>query len=307
MSQPAPSHGATPASVQGWMLLAMLVWGVNVSAVKALTGSFETLPLAALRMGVACIALSAIVLWRRGGVPRLTARQLAVMAGCAFLMVYGNQILFAQGLLRSTATNGALIMALSPLVSALMAALVFGERFTARRMVGVALGFAGVAAVVLSHPGAGLSSAGIGDLMLALSVVSFAVGGVGVQRLARQVDPLSISWVIYLIGTFMLVVHTLLGPSRLGTAQLFPGAWPWALVLFSGIAATAVGNLIWNRAISVIGVARTAVFLYWVPVFGVLFAALLLGEVLTWWHLFGFAAVMSGTWLGTRPVAAPAP
>ncbi|GER14370.1 DMT family transporter [Variovorax boronicumulans] len=307
MNQPAPSHGATPASVQGWMLLAMLVWGVNVSAVKALTASFETLPLAALRMGVACIALSAIVLWRRGGVPRLTARQLAVMAGCAFLMVYGNQILFAQGLLRSTATNGALIMALSPLVSALMAALVFGERFTARRMVGVALGFAGVAAVVLSHPGAGLSSAGIGDLMLALSVVSFAVGGVGVQRLARQIDPLSISWVIYLIGTLMLVVHTVLGPSRLGTAQLFPGAWPWALVLFSGIAATAAGNLIWNRAISVIGVARTAVFLYWVPVFGVLFAALLLGEVLTWWHLFGFAAVMSGTWLGTRPVAAPAP
>ncbi len=307
MIHPAPTHGATPASVQGWMLLAMLVWGVNVSVVKALTASFETLPLSALRMGVACCALSAIVLWRRGGVPRLTARQLAVMAGCAFLMVYGNQILFAQGLLRSTATNGALIMALSPLVSALMAALVFGERFTPRRMVGVALGFAGVAAVVLSHPGAGLSSAGIGDLMLALSVVSFAVGGVGVQRLARQIDPLSISWVIYLIGTLMLVVHTVLGPSRLGTAQLFPGAWPWALVLFSGIAATAAGNLIWNRAISVIGVARTAVFLYWVPVFGVLFAALLLGEVLTWWHLFGFAAVMTGTWLGTRPVAAPAP
>ncbi|MCY1536900.1 carboxylate/amino acid/amine transporter [compost metagenome] len=158
---------------------------------------------------------------------------------------------------------------------------------------------------MLSHPGAGLSSAGIGDLMLALSVVSFAVGGVGVQRLARQIDPLSISWVIYLIGTLMLVVHTVLGPSRLGTAQLFPGAWPWALVLFSGIAATAAGNLIWNRAISVIGVARTAVFLYWVPVFGVLFAALLLGEVLTWWHLFGFAAVMTGTWLGTRPVAPP--
>ncbi|RIX84248.1 DMT family transporter [Acidovorax cavernicola] len=293
--------------MQAWMLLAMVLWGVNVSAVKALTASFETLPLAALRMGVACCALSAIVLWRRGGWPRLTARQLATMAGCALLMVYGNQILFAQGLLRSTATNGALIMALSPLVSALMAALVFGERFTPRRMVGVALGFAGVAAVVLSHPGAGLSSAGIGDLMLALSVVSFAVGGVGVQRLARQIDPLSISWVIYMIGTLMLVVHTVLGPSRLGTAQLFPGAWPWALVLFSGIAATAAGNLIWNRAISVIGVARTAVFLYWVPVFGVGFAALLLGEVLTWWHLFGFAAVMTGTWLGTRPVAASAP
>lgn len=285
------------------MLLAMVLWGVNVSAVKALTTSFESLPLAALRMAVACLALSAIVLWRRGGVPALGARQLAAMTGCAFLMVYANQILFAQGLLRSTATNGALIMALSPLVSALMAALVFRESLTPRRMLGVALGFAGVAAVVLSHPGAGLSRAGIGDLMLALGVVSFAIGGVGVQRLARQVDPLSISWVIYMIGTAMLVLHTLLGPSRLGADELFPGAWPWALVLFSGIAATAAGNLIWNRAISVIGVARTAVFLYWVPVFGVAFAALLLGEALTWWHLLGFVAVMSGTWLGTRPDA----
>ncbi len=285
------------------MLLAMVLWGVNVSAVKALTTSFESLPLAALRMAVACVALSAIVLWRRGGVPALGARQLAAMTGCAFLMVYANQILFAQGLLRSTATNGALIMALSPLVSALMAALVFRESLTPRRMLGVALGFAGVAAVVLSHPGAGLSRAGIGDLMLALGVVSFAIGGVGVQRLARQIDPLSISWVIYMIGTAMLVLHTLLGPSRLGAAELFPGAWPWALVLFSGIAATAAGNLIWNRAISVIGVARTAVFLYWVPVFGVAFAALLLGEALTWWHLLGFVAVMSGTWLGTRPAA----
>ncbi|WP_261803556.1 DMT family transporter [Variovorax sp. PAMC26660] len=304
MTASARPTGATPASVQGWMLLAMLLWGVNVSAVKALTASFESLPLAALRMAVACVALTAIVLWRRGGLPALRAKQLAGMTGCAFLMVYANQILFAQGLLRSTATNGALIMALSPLVSALMAALVFRERFTPRRMLGVALGFAGVAAVVLSHPGAGLSSAGIGDLMLALAVVSFAVGGVGVQRLARQIDPLSISWIIYMIGTGMLVVHTVLGPSPLGSAQLFPGVWPWVLVLFSGVAATAAGNLIWNRAISIIGVARTAVYLYWVPVFGVAFAALLLGEVLTWWHLLGFAAVMGGTYLGTRPAVA---
>jgi drug/metabolite transporter (DMT)-like permease len=166
VNRSAAAPVATPASVQGWMLLAMVLWGVNVSAVKALTASFEALPLAALRMAVACVALSAVVLWRRGGLPLLGARQLAAMAGCAFLMVYANQILFAHGLQRSTATNGALIMALSPLVAALMAALVFGEPLTPRRLLGVALGFAGVAAVVLSHPGATLSHAGLGDLML---------------------------------------------------------------------------------------------------------------------------------------------
>jgi len=291
------------AAVQGALIGAMAVWGLNVTAVKLLTASFEPTTLATLRMIVACVALTVIVLWKRCGVPALTWRQFGAVIVCAVLMVYANQILFAEGLLRSTATNGALIMALSPLVSALLAALAFRERLTPQRVCGVVLGFAGVAAVVLSHPGAGLSSAGSGDLMLIGAVVSFAAGGAIVQRLARQLHPLSISWAIYLIGTLLLVGHGALGSTPLNAASLFPGWWPWALVLFSGILATAVCNLIWNRAIATIGVARTAIFLYWVPVFGVAFAALLLGETLTLWHLAGFIAVMAGTYLGTRQPA----
>ncbi len=288
------------AAVQGALIGAMAVWGLNVSAVKLLTASFEPTTLATLRMIVACIALTAIVLWRRCGVPALSWRQFLAVIICGILMVYANQILFAEGLLRSTATNGALVMALSPLVSSLLAALAFRERLSLQRVCGVVLGFAGVAAVVLSHPGAHLSSAGVGDLMLIGSVVCFAAGGAIVQRLARQLDPLSISWAIYLVGTFLLVGHSALGPAPLSAVSLFPGWWPWALVFFSGILATAVCNLIWNRAIATIGVARTALFLYWVPVFGVVFAALLLGETLTLWHLAGFTAVMAGTYLGTR-------
>jgi drug/metabolite transporter (DMT)-like permease len=305
MAVVAPSQAA---AVQWALIAAMAVWGLNVSVVKALTTSFEPLPLASLRMVVACATLSGLLWWQRCRLPRLGRKQAASLLGCAVLMVYANQILFAEGLLRSTAANGALIMATSPLASSLMAALVFRERMTLQRIFGVVLGFTGVAAVVLSHPGSSLSSAGLGDLMLVLSVVSFAAGGVVVQRLARELHPLSISWAIYVVGTVMLVVHTFFSPSVLTAAALFPGAWPWLLVLFSGVAATALGNLVWNRAIAAIGVARTAVFLYWVPIFGIAFAALLLGEPLTWWHLGGFIAVMAGTWLGTRqPVLVMAP
>ncbi|UUZ67500.1 DMT family transporter [Polaromonas sp. P2-4] len=301
-----PKQQGQSAAVQGVLIGAMAVWGLNVTAVKLLTGWFEPTALAALRMIVACAALTVIVLWKRCGIPALSWRQFAAVIVCAVLMVYANQILFAEGLQRSTATNGALIMALSPLVSALLAALVFRERLTLQRVCGVVLGFAGVAAVVLSHPGAGLSSGGTGDLMLVAAVISFAAGGAIIQRLARQLHPLSISWAIYLIGTVLLVGHTVIGPTALNTGSLFPGWWPWALVLFSGILATAVCNLIWNRAIGTIGVARTAVFLYWVPVFGVAFAALLLGEALTRWHFAGFIAVVAGTYLGTRqPTAVP--
>lgn len=294
-------------AVQGTLIAAMAVWGLNLAAVKVLTQFFDPTVLAAVRMTVACVALTTIVLWKRCRFTALTGRQLAAVVACAVLMVYLNQILFVEGLVRSTATNAALIMALSPLISSLIAAVAFREPLTVQRICGVLLGFGGVAAVVLSHPGAGLSSAGAGDLLLVAGVTSFACGGAIVQRLARRLHPLTISWAIYLIGTLLLVAQVVVGGDNLTQATLFPGWWPWALVAFSGVMATAVSNLIWNAAIARIGVARTAVFLYWVPVFGVAFAALFLGEELTLWHLAGFIAVMGGTYLGTRHQAAAPP
>ena len=146
--------------------------------------------------------------------------------------------------------------------------------------------------------------------MLVAAVVSFAAGGAIVQRLAKQLHPLTISWAIYVVGSFLLAVHATLESPAIGFDGLFPGWRPWAFILFSGVMATALSNLVWNRAIARIGVARTAVFLYWVPVFGDSFAAMLLGERLNLWHLFALHAVMGGTYLGTRqpatvPVVAP--
>jgi drug/metabolite transporter (DMT)-like permease len=300
------SGGRQTLAVQATLIAAMAIWGLNVAVVKQLTESFDSALLAALRMMVALAALTGILLWKRCVLTLVTKAQCCSLLLCGVLMVYLNQLLFAEGLQRSTATNGALIMALSPLVSALLAAFLFRERLSRGRVFGVVLGFCGVAAVVLSHPGAGLSRAGSGDLMLIASVVSFASGGALVQRLARRLHPLVISWAIYLIGTSLLVAQAAFGAgAAVGFAALFPGWWEWALILFSGVMATALSNLLWNRAIASIGVARTAVFLYWVPVFGVLFAALLLEERLTMWHLIGFIAVMAGTYLGTRRQPSP--
>jgi drug/metabolite transporter (DMT)-like permease len=296
MSEPAENSIA----VQSTLIAAMAIWGLNVPVVKVLTGFFEPVTLAALRMVVAFAAISAVVLWKRSGLPTLTWRNSVAIVLCALLMVYINQILFAAGLARSTATNGALIQALGPLASALLAAFVFRERLTLSRVLGVALGFVGVAAVVLSHRGSGLSAAGVGDLMLVSAVVSFAIGGAILQRLARHMHTLTISWTIYAIGAALLTVHAGLQGAVFDVALLFPGWRPWAFILFSGVMASAIANLLWNRAIGRIGIARTAIFLYWVPVFGVAFSVLFLGERLTLWHLFGFFAVMGGTWLGTR-------
>ena len=292
-------------AVQAVLLVSMAIWGLNITIVKQLTGFLDPTIIAMLRMVVAGATLAAIWCVRRPSLARLDRRQWASLAGCAFLMVYLNQLLYTEGMVRTSATNGALIMALGPLMSALCAALAFRERLGPLRLFGVGLGFCGVAIIILGQGGTRFAAMSGGDLMVVAAVLSFAIGGALIQGIARRLDALTISGVIYVLGAVMLVAHVSLWGPEVGGA-LPDGAWLWFLIIFSGSVSTAIVNLIWNSAIARIGVARAAVFLYWVPVFGAAFAALLLGEALGWNHLIGLVAVMGGTWLGTRtrPIAA---
>ena len=81
--------------------------------------------------------------------------------------------------------------------------------------------------------------------------------------------------------------------------RILSSGWQsWSLILFSGVAASAIGNLIWNRSIGILGISRTALFLNWVPLFAISFAVAFLGEPFSWWLAFGFGCVVCGTWLG---------
>jgi drug/metabolite transporter (DMT)-like permease len=284
-----------------WLLLGtMAVWGANLSVVKLLFESLEPMLVAVLRMAVSAVALVALAAWRGQRWPALRRSQWLTLLGCSALMIYLNQIFFTEGVARTAAANAALVIALNPLVSALVAALLLGDRLTPSRLAGVVLGFGGVAAVVLNRPGAALGGSGLGDLLLFGSVMTWVLGGVLVQRLSRELDSGLVSAMLGVIGTTMLALH--LG---LRSAPVVVD-WPRVtlgtvgLLVVSSLLATAVGALVWNRALVVLGVARTALYAYWVPIFGVLFAVLLLGEPLSVWHGVGLAAVLGGTWLGRR-------
>lgn len=294
---------ASPA-LRALLLGTMAVWGANLAVVKLLLGVMEPLLVSVLRMAVAALAVVAILAWQigRGQLPwpRLSRRQWWVLAGCAVLMIYLNQLFFTFGVAGTAAANAALIIALNPLVSSLLAALLLRERLSLRRLAGVALGFSGVAAVVLNRPGMALGSAGLGDLLVLGSVATWALGGVVVQRQARGIDPVCISAVLNVVGTALLALHLAVRPSPLVYDAAHIGWQTAALVILSGLLATALGGIVWNRALQVLGVARAALYAYWVPIFGVGFAVLLLGEPLSIWHGVGLVAVLGGTWIGTR-------
>jgi drug/metabolite transporter (DMT)-like permease len=285
----------------------MAVWGLNLSAVKALTQTLDVVLVGALRMFLAAAILGAFVIGQGFKLPNWKRSEWGIALLAAFFLVYFNQIAFAEGLSKTSATNAALVMALGPTVALLVETIAFGRAVTPRQFLGIGAAFTGVAAVVLARPGAALKAAAAGDLWILLSVISFAVGGACVQRLTRRASPLFVGFMAHVLGACMLAVDVAMRvPDPLPEVAVM-GMRQWSLVFFSGVLATGLGALIWARGISALGVGRTTSYLSWVPIFGVGFGALLFAETLTRWHGFGLMAVMWGSLLIAREKRQPTP
>jgi len=288
------------ARVRVLLLLTTLLWGLNLAVLKWLTGVFDPVLLSAVRMVSAILPMLVLLrYWRCWQSP--DRAQWLQLAACGVLMVYLNQWLLAAGLARSTATHGALITALNPLMSAVLALWLLRERISGRRLSGVGLGLAGVTLVILQRPGAELAQGGVGDGLVVLAVLVFTLGAVFIQRLAARLNAVVIGIGVHAVGSACLVLHTLVQTVWTGEAPAMPGAADiWGIAIVSGMLSTGIGNLMWNRAIGLVGMARAAVWLYWVPLFGVVSAVGLLGEPLTIWHAVALLMVFAGTYLGTQ-------
>ena len=283
------------------LFLTMMVWGVNLSAVKGLTESLDILLVAAIRMVIASVVLAAIA-WRWGrALKHWTWREWSFLLVAAFFLVYGQQILFAAGLAKTSATNAALVMALGPMVSLGFEALAFRRLILPRQIAGIGLALAGVAAVILNRQNATLSSAAWGDFWIFCSVLGFALGGLCIQRLTLNAAPLSVSLAVHGVGALMLCLHLL--ATLDAPLQHFQDMTlrHWTLAGFSGILATGIGSVVWSLGISTIGVGRTSSFISWVPIFGFMFGVLFFSEPVTTWHVIGLVGVIWGSmWVVRR-------
>ena len=274
-----------------------IVWGLNITLVKSLTQVLDITLVASLRMVIAVCVLTLVCARTLPQLKQWSRKEWLLGLLASVLMVYANQVFFAQGLSRTTATNAALIIALGPLVSALLEAAIFKKPLTRRYVFALLLALSGVTIVITHRPGAGWQEAALGDALMFSSVLVFALGGALTQRLTRHVAALSITWLIHVVGACLLVLDSWLRLDDVLTPIMNLSWQLWGIALFSGSVATAVGAVIWSKAISAIGVGKTAAYLSWVPILGVGFAALLLNEPLTIWHGLGVLLVLLGTML----------
>lgn len=274
------------------LMVVAVLWAGAFSAIKALLDhGMAAGDIALLRYLVAAPGF-ALLLWRSGGLPGLTRRDAARLAAVGVLVVVGYHVSLNVGTRYTTSGTAALVVALAPALTLVLATVLGLERATVRRGAGLAVAFAGVAVVVLLGAGGELSLANAkGPLVVLAAPVSFALYNVLLQPLLDRYSLLALTAASSLVGTLGLVPL-----ARPSTVDAVTGisTGDAALVLYLGILCTLLGYLAWNVGLRGLGSTSAVTYAYGIPVLAVAFGAVLLDETVTLWLAVGGALVLAG-------------
>jgi drug/metabolite transporter (DMT)-like permease len=280
------------AAAHGALLAVVVVWASAFSVIKVLLDhGFAAEDVAILRYVVAAPGF-AFLLWRVGGLPGLTRRDALRLAAVGICVVVGYHVFLNVGTKYTTSGTAALVVALSPALTLLLAAGIGLERWNLRRALGLAVAFAGVAIVVLLGAGGEFSLANAkGPLIVLVAPVAFALYNVLLKPLLARYDLLALTAATSLVGTVFLLPFV-----RAGTIESVAGisAEDAVLVLYLGVASTFLGYIGWNVGLRGLGATRAVTYTYLISPLAVLMGAVFLDEPVTLWLAVGGALVLGG-------------
>jgi drug/metabolite transporter (DMT)-like permease len=255
------------------------------------------------RYVVAAITLFLLVRLRSSA-PRPSARASILLLALGMLGFGAYQVLFSIGITTITAGDSALIIAVSPVLTALLAGAVGMDRLTAPKLLGALIAFAGVAVVVLAGHEISLGASLTGDLLTLGAGVLWAVYTVAGTRMLRSVDPLQATAWAVLGGMLFLLPF---GAVEVLTSSPPPMSIAVVVgVLFSGAFAAGIANVFVFNAIRLLGPTRVTVSQFLVPAGAVVLGVVFLGEPLGIAQVVGGAIIVLGVWTTRRRSLLPA-
>lgn len=277
-------------------LLTSVFWGANTVAIKLGLADAPPLRLAWMRfvIGGAAIALWAWATGRLAGlrVARDEWRPLVVLA-----LIFTAQIgSMNVGTSLTSAAHASILLNLYSVHTVVLSHfLVPGDRLTARSLGGVVIAYAGIVLLFAGQPGGGAASL-LGDAIVFVSAFLLAERLVYMARAVQRLDPVKLLLAQAAIGSALFM---------LGSALTEPGPTVWTARLVASIAYQGVVIAGFNFVVNLWLLQRyrpssLVPFFLTQPLFGVLAAALLTGEPLTWPLLVAGIAVAIGMGLTTR-------
>lgn len=293
----APAAGlARPKNWLADFVLLAAIWGSSFLFMRIGAVEFGALPTAAVRVTIAALFLLPLV-WLRGLLPELKTHWRKV-----FLVGLLNSGIpfacFAFALLSITTGLSSIINATVPMFGALIAWLWLRDKPDTSRMLGLLIGFAGVALLAWDKatfkPDASGIAPGWAVLACLLACVCYGISASYTKRYLTGMPPLVTAAGSQVGASLGLALPALwFWPARM------PGTHAWLALLAVGVLCTGVAYIVFFRLIENAGPPRALSVTFVVPVFAVLYGVLLLGETVTPWMLLCAAIIVCGTALAT--------
>ena len=238
----------------------------------------------------------ALIAWRRGTL-RLERKDVPLLLLCSLLGTVLNQELFIHGLARSTATHAVVLGSTAPVFTAIVAIVLAREPARLLRLAGMAVAFAGVAALVGIEELSLSSEHFAGSMLILANAVSYGSFLVVVRPLANKYDPIALLAFLFLAATPMV--------APIGIHAFATEAAPLTgddVAFFAFLVAVPT---VCSYALIQIAIQRTesslvAAYIYLQPVFAAVGAAMLLDEAITLRTVVCGAVTLFGVWLAAR-------
>jgi drug/metabolite transporter (DMT)-like permease len=273
---------------------AVILWGISFVATKAALREVSPITLIFTRFALGIALLLLILTLRRESLipPRDAWPMLALMG---FVGIFVHQMIQVHGLTLTTAVRSGWLIGLTPIWSAVLAAVFLGESFGPRKILGLILGTSGallvitrgqLASHVLSLPSTR------GDLLIVASTLNWAIYTILGRDTLRRVGSTRAIAAAMCVGWAMLIPFFL---NEAGWKE-YPHLSSTSVIaiLFLGIGCSGLGYWFWYAALERIEASQVAAFLYIEPLVTLSAAVALLGEPVALSTILGGLLVLAG-------------
>lgn len=291
----------SPRVVFEFLLLSAL-WGSSFLFMHLSLPGFGALPAAAMRVGVAALFLLPILaasgqlrLLRQHWKPVLLVG--ALNSGLPFA-------LYSFALLTLSTGLSAILNATTPMFGALVAWIWLKDRPDGSRIIGLIVGFTGVALLASQKASFQAGPSGIPSfwavLACLLACLCYGIAASYAKRFLGGIPPLVAATGSQIGATLFLAL-----PAFWMRPAQMPGPVAWTAVAVSAVLCTGLAYILYFRIIEAAGPARALAVPFVVPVFAVFYGGLFLGEQITAWMVICGAVIILGTALSTGLLRLP--
>lgn len=286
---------ARPQLVGTWFaVMATLIWSGNFIAGRALVGAVPPATLVTMRGFLATLILLPFAWTHLKREKEAIRANFKYCALSAFLGVSIANTSIYVAAYTSEALNMSIIAMSTPLFILLMSRILFKERLSRTRIIGLLVTLTGVLLLVSRGDISVLLNLRFrpGDIFIFGNVIGFGLYTMTVRRMPKGVGMMSFVMLSMLLGTIFTMPGALF--------ELLNGwevHFSWAVfggLLYVALGASILAYFTWNLAVSLIGSARTSIIYYLLPVFAGIEGAVFLGEPILLMHVISMLLIVTG-------------